>query len=79
VEEIGKHPTLIVIGETGSGKTTQVCQYSCANKFHTCWLVLFISFSFRFHSLFLQAALEAVEPLPLLSRDEWPPSLWPQE
>lgn len=36
VQAITKHPTIIVIGETGSGKTTQIPQYlfeaGCADK-----------------------------------------------
>lgn len=34
VEEIRKNDTLIIVGETGSGKTTQLPQYLCNEGFH---------------------------------------------
>ena len=40
VEVLNKHQTLVLVGETGSGKTTQVHEFSVSSRVIFSWSVL---------------------------------------
>lgn len=66
ISEISNNSTLILVGETGSGKTTQLTQYlyevkyesyiyiyACPSEFYTLYSKLFIFFFLIFVSIFI--------------------------